>query len=589
MPLGRALRLIAMVLGVLVVIGARPDPAASTVAVGLTGDTSPADGETVTASPAQLSLVFTVGLDQAPGIVLQTADSSPVTTVGEVVRGDGAEIWYLPIATPLPAGVYTVTWSEAGGSAGRYTFTVGSVAAGGTATTAPAAVTGTDPAATTTPTAATAATESSPETAKAVNVVARWLSYLAIGSLFGGLLVIALVWGEGVEYVLTLRFLRTTWVVAVLATVLNMACSRAIAAEASLAGSFNPATWTDLTDDLAGLAMLGRFVLVLASAWVVFGPERAVDEATQIPALLAPAVAVVTFGFTRAADGIDLLLTPASIIHVLGFAAWFGGLVILWRVVLAGSGEQDLVDAVRGFGRIATPALLAVVVSGVLLTARLVGGASNLFTTGYGRLLLFKTLGVAAMAFIGVINRQTVQLRLVQAKAMPARTASRLRRALGSEMAAGLVVLGFTGWMVGSVPEGLPESAGGSSVEITEEFELTNSSGLTVVLGVGPQVVGPNDVRIIVERPASGLVEMQVRLDPLDAYVESIVIDVVPALTGQGTLVVEGPPLNAAGRWKATITGRDVDGDLGTLETEFVVAAAPGDDTTSDTTTSTVG
>ncbi len=417
-------------------------------------------------------------------------------------------------------------------------------------------------------------------------MVARWLSYLSIGTLFGALVVIAIAWDEGVEYVLTVRFLRTIWIIAVLATVLNLACTRAVLTGDSLASSLNPGTWGDLTDDLAGLAMLGRFVLVLASAWVVFGPERVVDEATQIPSLLPPAIAVATFGFTRAVDGVDLLLTPAAVIHVLAFAVWFGGLVLLWRVVLAGSGEQDLVDAVRGFGRLATPALLAVVVSGVLLTARLVGGASNLFTTGYGRLLLFKTLAVAAMAFIGVINRQTVHLRLGQASVMPARTASRLRRALGSEMVAGLVVLGFTGWMVGSVPEGLPASAAGARVDITQEFELTNASGLTMVLGIGPQVVGPNDVRITVDEPASGLVELKVRFDPLDAYVASIEIDVVPALTGQGTLVVEGPPFDAPGRWKATVTGRDVDGDLGTLETEFSIAAAPG--ATVDSTTTVV-
>ena len=64
--------------------------------------------------------------------------------------------------------------------------------------------------------------------------------------------------------------------------------------------------------------------------------------------------------------------------------------MLLWRVVLAGSGEQDLVDAVRGFGRIATPALLAILLCGCVLTAKLVGGASELLGSGYGRLLLLK-------------------------------------------------------------------------------------------------------------------------------------------------------------------------------------------------------
>lgn len=587
MPRLRALRLIAWLCCALVLASARPAPATAVAAVELTEQTSPADGDTLAAAPAQLGLVFSADLAEPPGIVLQTADNVPVTAVAAVARGDDAQTWYLPITGPLAEGVYTVNWTAAG-AAGRYTFTIGAGSIGsGTDTGTGTAV---DTTGTTLAAGAEAATTSagpSPETAKAVNVVARWGSYVTLGALFGGLLLIALAWGEGVEYVLTLKFLRTVWALALVATVLNLAASRAVATGESLASSLNPASWTDLTDDLAGLALLARFVLVLASGWVVFGPERVVDEATQIPALLAPAVAVLSFGFTRAGDGFDLLLTPAGAVHGLAFAAWFGGLVLLWRVVLAGSGEQDLVDAVRGFGRIATPALLGVVGSGVLLTAKLVGGASKLFSTGYGRLLLFKAIAVAAMAFVGVINRQTVQLRLAQAATMPARTAQRLRRALGSEMVAGVVVLGFTGWMVGSVPEGLGSAATTREVDVVQELRLTNSSDLTVVLGLGPLVVGPNDVVVTVEEPNAGLVELQVQFDPLDAYVASVVIDVTPTLTGAGTLQVEGPPFDAPGRWQVTVTGTDVDGDLGTLQAEFTVAAADGAESPDPTDTTT--
>ena len=45
----------------------------------------------------------------------------------------------------------------------------------------------------------------------------------------------------------------------------------------------------------------------------------------------------------------------AGIVHALAMAVWFGGVVLLARVVLAGPGEEDLVHAVRGFGRISRP------------------------------------------------------------------------------------------------------------------------------------------------------------------------------------------------------------------------------------------
>ncbi|MEZ5256550.1 MAG: hypothetical protein R2705_06580 [Ilumatobacteraceae bacterium] len=79
-------------------------------------------------------------------------------------------------------------------------------------------------------------------------------------------------------------------------------------------------------------------MLVLATAWSVFGPGA---SSTRRPRslLLAPLLAVGTFGFTRASDGFDLLVTPATFVHVIAFAAWFGGLALLWRVTLAGSRE----------------------------------------------------------------------------------------------------------------------------------------------------------------------------------------------------------------------------------------------------------
>ena len=87
----------------------------------------------------------------------------------------------------------------------------------------------------------------------------------------------------------------------------------------SLGSSLSPASWGDLTDNAAGY---GRCWPDSCSCWrrgwVIAGPERAVDEATQIPALLPAVLAVATFGFTRAADGLDLFITPAGVIHDAG-------------------------------------------------------------------------------------------------------------------------------------------------------------------------------------------------------------------------------------------------------------------------------
>ncbi len=577
-------RAVTLVLAVLAAIGlwagsarAATDPGRIT----LSDLSEPNEGQTLAASPAQLSLVFSAGLGSAPGVVLQDAAGQPVQAVAAVVRGDDAQTWYLPLTSTLPAGKYKVSW-KAGDSAGTYTFSIGRATnqstgpAVSTPATVPSGETGSGATAEPSPGAPRESGGSSPQTPKAVNVVARWVSYLAIGALLGGLVLIAATWNDGVEYVLTVRHFRLAWVVAVLATALNVACTRAVAMDATLADSLNPSSWTDLTHDAAGLATLARLGFVVLSAWVAFAPERAVDEATQIPALLAPSLAVATFGFTRATGGIDLLLVPAGVVHGLAFAVWIGGLALLWRVVLAGSGGDDLVDAVRGFGRLANLAMLFVIVSGVLITVKLLGGLGELFSSSFGRLLLLKGIVVAAMAYVGVINRQTVRHRLRAERELGGRLANRLRRAVGSELITGVVVLGLTGWMVGTVPRGLgTAAASGAHRHPTSEFVLGND-GYTATVGIGPATVGTNDLVIDVSKPAAGLVELVVTLEAVDAYTIGIVVPVGEKLQGKGQMIVRNVPLCAEGRWRATATARSISGALGETQATFSVGAGSG-------------
>lgn len=585
----------------LALLGAGARPAFAQAQLG--DGTSPADGETVQPpGPSELILVFTEALEEAPRVVLQSSANVTIP-LGEVGRGDDDQIWITTISQALATDTYQVTWT-AGDSTGTYQFTV---AAGGTTVTT-AATTGTTVAGTATTTDATASTDAgagtgtdttavpdggaaaapagddSTDLARSLAVLARWISYLSLGAFAGALLLIVFAWPEGVEYVLTARHLRVSWLVALFSTAVLVICTRAMETGESVGSSLSPSTWTDLTDTRSGIALLARLVLVAASGWVAFQPERIIDAATQIPAAAAPALAVVTMGFSRDGDSsLGFLAVPAGIVHAAGYVAWFGGIVLLVRVVLTGPGDIDLLHALRGFSRIAAPALIAVVASGALQTARLVGGASNLLSTGFGRLLLLKTVAVAAMAYIGTINRHTVAARLGRLDHLPARAAMRLRRAVGSEVVAGVVVLGLSAWMMGSTPAGLTVSTS-SSVRPTQTVPMT-ASGVTVSVGVGPSVVGENSITIEVDQPAVGLVEMTVQLDPAGGDVASIVIPVTPSLTGRGKLVVDDVPLDASGQWLITVTSSGTNGTLPTLSGSFPIAAAEGDAEPDDTTT----
>ena len=144
-----------------------------------------------------------------------------------------------------------------------------------------------------------------------------------------------------------------------------------------------------------------------------------------------------------------------GIVHAVAMAVWLGGVVLLARVVLAGPGEEDLVQAVRGFGRISTTAIVATVVSGLVQLFRLDGG--SLFSDAHGRVLLLKTVLVAVMLFVGLTARQVAQARLGRAHDLSTITADRLRRAFGTEAVIGIVVLGLSGWLLSFTPPKQPD------------------------------------------------------------------------------------------------------------------------------------
>jgi putative copper export protein len=256
--------------------------------------------------------------------------------------------------------------------------------------------------------------------------LARLVAALSLAVLFGSLILIVVAWPEGVEYILTVRFLRTAWAVAVFSSVCVAILLTAQTTGATVGASLSPTAWIDLKDSAPGLAALARVAFAGGCGWVVLRPERCLEQQSQMMALGIPALAVATFGFSRSGGDMALVGYAAGVVHALAMAVWLGGVVLLTRVVLAGPGEDDLVHAVRGFSRLSTPALLLTVITGAIQTWRLDRGA--LFDTSHGRVLLVKALAVGAMVFVGLATRQFVSTRLRTADSMTAPMASRLRR-----------------------------------------------------------------------------------------------------------------------------------------------------------------
>ncbi|MEK7423019.1 MAG: CopD family protein [Actinomycetota bacterium] len=538
---------------------------------------TPASNASLPASPATVDFVFADPL--GPSLTAVATCNGEPFAIGNAAAGADGVSASVPIPNPMPKGTCTVVLTVSALDStpnGQFpvTFTITADAPAVVATVPPTAVSTAATASTAVPTTLPATPTGTDGASTAPKVggplgLARVLAMFGLAVLLGSLVLIVTAWPEGVEYILTVRFLRSAWALSIVGSLLTVVVLRAQVAGESIGASISPATWVDLTDTAPGLAALARLGLAAACFWVVMRPERCLDPGTQLPALALPVLAVATFGLSRTGGDLAVVGVVAGVAHAVAMAVWLGGLVLLSRVVLAGPGEDDLVHAVRGFSRISTPALLLTVLTGAVQTWRLDGG--TLFETSHGRVLLLKALSVGAMVFVGLATRQFVRDRLRKVDSMTAPLASRLRRATGLEAAGGILVLVLTAWLLSMQPSGL--SAQGSGPDYDTEMRLTAADLDVTVMLTGE--VGRNGLRVEVASPASGLSQMMLTFTaPAGTTAASVVLTVPTALTGTGAAVldeIEGIPLEGAGVWTLQVDATTAAGPQ-TILKNFTVA-----------------
>ncbi|CAN5484770.1 copper resistance protein CopC [soil metagenome] len=552
----------------------------------------PADGSTVSRSPEQLVLNFTEPLGSTNSVAV-ACNSNPVPSIGRPEVSDDELTLTVRVVRALPMGPCTVSWrvSEPDGNPGAngsFTFEVESAPVTTASTPDTGENGGTTPGTGTDGTAATAPADDSDDSSSATELapigtfgsdwglwLGRMLSIGGIAVAFGALVLIAVAWPEGPEYIIAVRFIRTAWIVGLVGTVIYVAAASASSTGESLASSLNPVDWSDLLDaGWPGRAVLARLLLVVAMGWVAFLPERVVESTTQIVGLGIPALAVATIGLTRTGGDLAALGIAMAVLHALAMAVWLGGAVFVARIVLAGSGDEDLVHAVRGFSRLSLPALLITVITGLVQLFRLDGG--ELFSTGHGRVLLGKSVAVAIVLFVAVAARQAVLMRLGRARELEAPAANRLRRAYGVDALLGIVVLGLTGWMLTYPPSNIDafETGEYQIVETVTDEEL----GVEISVSLRPGRVGSNELLVEVRQPDEGLRGLELTFVPPEGSTVSQISQAIP-LTGRGVAVSargDGIPLGESGSWRLQINASTAEGSLRGASNTFDLREADG-------------
>jgi copper transport protein len=405
---------------------------------------TPDPGARLDDPPDALTLGFTEPLNRqlSTATVVGVADGRPVAAT---VRAPSARRLVVRTAKPLGRGAYRVQWhtvSTQDGHAleGSYSFGVRVAAAGGEHTV-----------------------EQSPLARGGwLRVVLRGLLYAAALVLVAALLLPLLVPGTGrrwpvpdrlrgvidVEPVRD-RVARRTADVAALAVGAAVATTLAEAADA--AGGVSPTRLADFL--LANEAGIGRVLVVIALVAATLTWQRRRRLAAVLSILALGAIA---------ASGHAASATPRlpSILndwlHLLAVSVWLGGIALLvmaWGPTLRRADQAERLGVAREvlapFGRVALPAFVLVVLTGMVSLVTELGRLDALWTTSYGRVLAVKVALVALVATLSAVHALHLRPRLLVANPHPSwRTERRHWRLVALEPVVGTGVIGAVALLV---------------------------------------------------------------------------------------------------------------------------------------------
>lgn len=555
---------------------------------------NPAEGEAVDVAPTQIQMLFQNpigGPEALAQVKIALTCNQRLVGLGQLQLGADGKTVSVPLIQLPDAGTCVVSWSIGTESSGTFSFV--NNAAIPTTTADP-----TQPTTTVDPTATTVPGEENPDDTVASAAprlggpvgLARTASFLFISAIVGGLGMIALVWPEGAEYTLTERYLRLMSVLAIASTYLLVSLVTAQRTGTSVGTAFTPTEWFELLSNPTGRGVFLRFVLLCAMVYFAWIPERILDPATRPPAMVVLVLLVATYGFDRTGGSAAAFGALLNSVHMALVFLWVGGALMLMRVVLAGPGEEDLLQALRGWCRLATPLIIALAVTGLLMVWRLDG--SNILNSGHGRLVAFKSVLSVGLLVIEGAMRQYVLGRLNRDRVLTARAVFTLRKSATLQMSLSLVLLATSSWLMSMRPPNLLPEQTGPKITYAVRQEMKGDDGFHVAVSLKPGTVGVNELLIELYEPER-VQRFVVKLTPVNPAYSGYEIAVPIERRGAAQVTLEsGLQLKAVGEWKIEVTGATTTGDLEPLTSTFtlvdpaaVTTTIPGSTATTTTTT----
>ncbi len=440
-------------------------------------ESEPAADATLTASPEQVELGFNEPIqivDPTTDADVVASDGTPVQSGPAFVPPDAADSLVIPLRGNLPPDTYTVRYRIIGADShvipGALVFGVGVDELSE-------------------PYLIDAASTGGPSQTGPVGVSARFLELATIGGLLGlvsfrwliwrpslrrlfepdGQRRRAEAWGQDGYWVAfgvlaLLAMLSIGWSLVVqTATVFGTSVSTAIGDTAAISIVLGDTRVGELIQLRAALL----FVAFALAAWQFLSEQpgqadrsrRAPEaRAASIAALLVVALGVLGYQGHASVAPAPVLQVPSHVIHTVAVGIWLVGLAgTIWVLARGpralGPPGQSLGGLVlTRYARIALVLLVAVVVTGFIRLVGQIEDPAQLWTTAYGRVVLFKLVVLTPVIFLALWSGRIVTA-LRRLRTRPPRAALALIPPRGVlELGLGIVIVIAAALLAGEVP-----------------------------------------------------------------------------------------------------------------------------------------
>lgn len=515
--------------------------------------TDPLDGAVLADAPPNIRLWFSEEIAVSLSTFTVSASSGEVIPIAGV-QADAADPTLIIIDVPkLKPGAYRVRWNVLSTDdlhlrRGSIVFGVQTAAEGAAAT---------------------------PEyVPPPLEVIARWIDFVALASLIGAL-ALALIGlpATSADATLQRRWLTLALIAggATLITSAGGLISQAvILSDNSAAGlSALQAAAQLLTQTEYGSRWLMRegwtVVLLVLLGWQSrqLMVNRLLLGAT-LPLIGALAVLQAMNGHATSFTEFSLVRVVVAALHLLAASVWVGGLIALTAAVVPGlrRGGEDAALArvvLQRFGWLASASVGVLIVTGLYNSGQQVASLDALLFTLYGQALLLKLGLVVIVGWLGLINSARLHPRVA------AIVQRFIRRPIGSPRHPGrtitLEAIGALGLLLIVAVLGSSQPARGPEFDPPDETALqtisTNVDSLFMTFSIRPNRPGQNFISIgafNTRRPAPAPVEqVTVKFTPPAGAAP---FDLDADLIGEDKHQITGDMINLPGDWQMTVEAR---------------------------------